>query len=110
MITQNIFFYSWLALGCLLFFNHDNRNCRNDPDQFTQDRNLQELGAFCHEERAGSPSEKIKSLIHNYRKRLQAVIDVEGGKTQYEKLEYVNVWVICCGCCHDDLKRGNTQH
>ena len=29
------------------------------------------------------PSEKIKSLIQTYHKRLQAVIDVKGGNTQY---------------------------
>ncbi|CAJ0918252.1 unnamed protein product [Ranitomeya imitator] len=38
-------------------------------------RNLQKLEAFCQEEWAALPSEKIKSLIHNYHKRLKAVID-----------------------------------
>lgn len=44
-----------------------------------QPKNLQELEAFCQEEWAALPSEKIKSLIHNYHKRLQAVTDVKGG-------------------------------
>ncbi|XP_077328148.1 general transcription factor 3C polypeptide 6 isoform X2 [Lithobates pipiens] len=48
-----------------------------------QPRNLQELEAFCQEEWAALPSEKIKSLIHKYHKKLQAVIDIKGGNTQY---------------------------
>lgn len=48
-----------------------------------QPKNLQELEAFCQEEWAALPSEKIKSLIHKYHKRLQAVIDVKGGNTRY---------------------------
>lgn len=48
-----------------------------------QPKNLQELEAFCQEEWAALPSEKIKSLIHNYHKRLQVVIDVKGGNTRY---------------------------
>ncbi|CAJ0936450.1 unnamed protein product, partial [Ranitomeya imitator] len=47
-----------------------------------QSRNLQELEAFCQEESAALPSKNIKNLIHNYHKRLQAVIDVTGGKTR----------------------------
>ncbi|CAJ0933392.1 unnamed protein product [Ranitomeya imitator] len=47
-----------------------------------QPRNLQELEAFCQKEWAALPSEKIKNLIHNYHKRLQAVIDVRGGNTR----------------------------
>lgn len=46
-------------------------------------QNLENLDAICQEELAASPSEKIKYLIHNYRKILQAVTDVEGGKTHY---------------------------
>ncbi|CAJ0927775.1 unnamed protein product [Ranitomeya imitator] len=41
-----------------------------------QHRNLQELEAFCQEEWAALPPEKIKNLIHNYHKRLLVVIDV----------------------------------
>lgn len=48
-----------------------------------QPKNLQELEAFCQKEWAALPSEKIKSLIHKYHKRLQAVIDVKGGNTLY---------------------------
>ena len=48
-----------------------------------QPKNLQELEAFCQEEWAALPAEKIKSLIHKYHKRLQAVIDAKGGNTQY---------------------------
>lgn len=48
-----------------------------------QPKNLQELEAFCKEEWAALPSEKIKRLIDNYHKRLKAVIDAHGGNTQY---------------------------
>ena len=53
-----------------------------------QTKNFQELEAFCQEEWAASPSEKIKSLNHKYHKRLQAVIDVKGGNTRYYELGY----------------------
>ncbi|XP_077327709.1 protein PET100 homolog, mitochondrial [Lithobates pipiens] len=33
--------------------------------------------------RAALPPEKIKSLIHKYCKRLQAVIGIKGGNTRY---------------------------
>ncbi|XP_061652458.1 39S ribosomal protein L37, mitochondrial isoform X3 [Phyllopteryx taeniolatus] len=45
-----------------------------------QPKNLQELEAFCQGEWVALPSEKIKSFIHNYHKRLQAVIDVKGAR------------------------------
>lgn len=48
-----------------------------------QPKNLQALEAFCQEEWAALPSEKIKRLIDNYHKRLKAVIDAHGGNTQY---------------------------
>lgn len=48
-----------------------------------QPKNLQDLEAFCQEEWAALPSEKIKCLIHNYHKRLQAVIYAKGGNTKY---------------------------
>lgn len=49
----------------------------------SQPKNLLELEAFCQEEWAALPSEKIKSLNHNYHKILQAVIDVKGGNTRH---------------------------
>lgn len=44
------------------------------------------LEAFCHEEWATLSLHKIKSLIENYNKRLEAVINVKVGNTQYEEL------------------------
>ncbi|CAJ0957799.1 unnamed protein product, partial [Ranitomeya imitator] len=56
-----------------------------------QPRNLKELEAFCQEEWAALPSEKIKNLICNYHKRLQAVID---GKTLLSSLYFIEVTPI----------------
>ena len=45
--------------------------------------NLAELEAFCHEEWAKIPAERIQRLIGSYSKRLSAVIDAKGGNTKY---------------------------
>ena len=50
-----------------------------------QSKNLQELEAFCQEEWSVLPSEKIKTLIHNEHKRLQAVVDLKGGNTHFHQ-------------------------
>lgn len=42
-----------------------------------QSKNFQKLEAFCQEEWAALPTEKIKSLIHNYHERL---LDVKCGQ------------------------------
>ena len=62
------------------------------------------------EEWAALPSEKIKSLFHNYHKRLQAVTDVKGA-THHIKNEVIYTFDeghLGSFCCHCDLKRANT--
>uniref|UniRef100_A0AAY5JYK2 Tc1-like transposase DDE domain-containing protein n=1 Tax=Esox lucius TaxID=8010 RepID=A0AAY5JYK2_ESOLU len=44
---------------------------------------LHDLEVFCQDDWAAKPPARIWCLIENYYKRLHAVIDAKGGKTQY---------------------------
>ena len=48
-----------------------------------QPNNLQVLESFCYEEWAKISPRTIQKLVQGYPKRLQAVIDAQGGNTKY---------------------------
>lgn len=52
-----------------------------------QPKNIQDLEEFCQEGWTALPQEKIKSSIHNYHKKLQALVDARGAILRTKNLD-----------------------